>query len=174
MKAIFIVTGLPNSGRDTFTKIIRKELVRAYNLSYTHFLNEKMKSISPKEPTKRQEEYLKKIKDLLVYSSIITSAIIDKIKQVDNPKTIFFVKTNNPEDITIIRRAFPKKVKVVYINRNLKWNYINFLPSDYKYDYKIDNTGSIADFEKNIQTFIMKKVPSRMFFDKPTFDINHE
>ena len=174
MKAIFIVTGLPNSGRDTFVRYIRQSLVRANSISYVKILEDKMKCISPKKPTKRQEEYLKKIKDLLIYSSIITSAIVDRIHTIDNDKTIFFIKTNNPEDITIIRRAFPKKVKVVYIDRNLKWNYINFLPSDFKYDYKVDNIGTLEDFKKNIQHFIMKKVPSRMFFDDITFRPNTE
>ena len=40
-----------------------------------------------------------------------------------------------------------KKVKVIYIDRNLNWTYINYLPEDFKYNYKINNRGSLEDFK---------------------------
>lgn len=174
MKAIFIVTGLPNSGRNTFIEEVRKVLVRSSTISFHKILDEKMKHLTPKDPTKRQIEFLSKIRETLVYSSLITTEIINIIKTRDGDKTIFFIKTNNPEDITIIRRAFPNKVKVVYINRNLKWSYVNYLPEDFKYNYRVENTGTKEEFKNNILKFINSKVPSKLFHDILTFNMKQE
>lgn len=171
MKAIFIVTGLPNSGRNTFINEVRDTLVRSSTLSFHHILDNKMKLITPKNPTKKQLEFLNKIRELLIYSSLIATEIINIIKSRDGDKTIFFIKTNNPEDIIMIRRAFPKKVKVIYIDRGLKWSYVNYLPEDFKYNYKIDNKGTLNDFKKAIHSFINLKVPSKLFYDGQTFNM---
>ena len=133
-----------------------------------------MKDITPKKITKDQEEYLNKIKQLLIYSSIPTEFIIERIKRMDNDDGIFFLRINNPTDIIKIRRTFPKKVKVIYIDRALKWNYINYLPQDFKFDYKIENRGTIEEFKKNIDIFTNKKVPTKFFADKPSFIVNKD
>jgi adenylate kinase family enzyme len=174
MKAIFILTGLPNSGRDTFAKFIHSKVRRSVTISYMTELNSLIKDMFPLEPTKRQIGYINKIKELLVYSNLVTYHMIKKIKRLDTDKTIFFLKVNNPTDIAIIRRTYPKKVKVVYIDRGLKWDYVNYLPQDFKYNYKVNNTGTLDEFKTNVNIFINQKVPSKLFYDKPSFNINTE
>lgn len=174
MKAIFILTGLPNSGRETFAKIIHNKVRRSVTMSYMTELNNLIKDLFPLEPTKRQVEYINRIKDLLVHSNIVTYHMIKKIKRLDSDKTIFFLKVNNPSDIIIIRRTFPRKVKVVYIDRGLKWDYINYLPKDFAFNYKVYNTGTLDEFKTNVNIFINQKVPSKLFYDTYSFNVNTE
>lgn len=176
MKAIFIVTGLPKTGKSTCIKTITPLFTQPHGLSYDKIIDEKMKCIGPKFPTKRQTYYINKIRELLLHSSIITNYIIDRIKKasiIDN--AIFFIECHNPKDIILIRRAFPRKVKVIYINRKVRWESAYFTPDDFVYDYVINNISTRTQFTENIYEFIrtniIKKFKIKSALDEISFKI---
>lgn len=161
MKAIFIITGLPTSGKTTLITLMNNIFTHYHNFYYSKLIDEYIKHLTPKESTKRQSYYLDKIKGLLLQSSIISSYIIDKIKRVDSDTKVFFIECDNPKDIIFIRRAFPRKVKVIYINKKDKFESPYFTLNDFIYDYKIENDGNLQRFKENIHSFIRDNIAKK-------------
>ena len=161
MKAIFIITGLPTSGKTTLITLMNNVFIHPHNLYYSRIIEDKLKHLSPKTPTKRQSYYLDKIKGLLLQSSIVSDYIIDSLKKRDTENSIFFIECDNPKDIILIRKAYPRKVKVIYINKKDKFESPYFTLNDFVYDYKINNDGNLQRFKENIYSFIRDNIAKK-------------
>lgn len=159
-KMIFIVNGKPRAGKDTFAQILN-EYMDVYKYSSVTKVKEIAKQCGwtgAKE--ERDRKFLHELKMLtsaysdMSYNDVIEE--IDKFKKGELDADIFVVDVREPEDIDRLVKA--TKAFTIFIENNrvpsITSNAADANVENYRYDFVIQNNGTLEDFEGNIKLFI--------------------
>ena len=159
-KMIFIVNGKPRAGKDTFAQILN-EYMDVYKYSAVTKVKEIAKQCGwtgAKE--EKDRKFLHELKMLtsaysdMSYNDVIKE--IDKFKRGELDADIFVVDVREPEEIDRLVKA--TKAFTIFIENN-RVPSITSNPADanvenYKYDFVIQNNGTLEVFEYNIKLFM--------------------
>ena len=159
-KMIFIVNGKPRAGKDTFAQILN-EYMDVYKYSSVTKVKEIAKQCGwtgAKE--ERDRKFLHELKMLTsAYSDMSYNDVmeeIDKFKKGELDADIFVVDVREPEEIDRLVKA--TKAFTIFIENNrvpsITSNAADANVENYKYDFVIQNNGTLEDFEGNIKLFI--------------------
>lgn len=159
-KMIFIVNGKPRAGKDTFAQILN-EYMDVYKYSSVTKVKEIAKQCGwtgAKE--ERDRKFLHELKMLtsaysdMSYNDVIEE--IDKFKKGELDADIFIVDVREPEDIDRLVKA--TKAFTIFIENNrvpsITSNAADANVENYRYDFIIQNNGTLEDFEGNIKLFM--------------------
>lgn len=159
-KMIFIVNGKPRAGKDTFAQILN-EYMDVYKYSSVTKVKEIAKQCGwtgAKE--ERDRKFLHELKMLtsaysdMSYNDVIEE--IDKFKKGELDADIFIVDVREPEDIDRLVKA--TKAFTIFIENNrvpsITSNAADANVENYRYDFVIQNNGTLEDFEGNIRLFM--------------------
>ena len=159
-KMIFIVNGKPRAGKDTFAQILN-EYMDVYKYSSVTKVKEIAKQCGwtgAKE--EKDRKFLHELKMLTsAYSDMSYNDVleeIDKFKKGELDADIFVVDVREPEEIDRLVKA--TKAFTIFIENNrvpsITSNAADANVENYKYDFVIQNNGTLEDFEDNIKLFI--------------------
>lgn len=159
-KMIFIVNGKPRAGKDTFAQILN-EYMDVYKYSSVTKVKEIAKQCGwtgAKE--ERDRKFLHELKMLtsaysdMSYNDVIEE--IDRFKKGELDADIFVVDVREPEDIDRLVKA--TKAFTIFIENNrvpsITSNAADANVENYRYDFVIQNNGTLEDFEGNIKLFM--------------------
>lgn len=159
-KMIFIVNGKPRAGKDTFAQILN-EYMDVYKYSSVTKVKEIAKQCGwtgAKE--ERDRKFLHELKMLtsaysdMSYNDVIKE--IDKFNKGELNADIFVVDVREPEEIDRLVKA--TKAFTIFIENNrvpsITSNAADANVENYKYDFVIQNNGTLEDFEGNIKLFM--------------------
>ena len=159
-KMIFIVNGKPRAGKDTFAQILN-EYMDVYKYSSVTKVKEIAKQCGwtgAKE--ERDRKFLHELKMLTsAYSDMSYNDVleeIDKFKKGELDADIFVVDVREPEEIDRLVKA--TKAFTIFIENNrvpsITSNAADANVENYRYDFVIQNNGTLEDFEGNIKLFM--------------------
>lgn len=159
-KMIFIVNGKPRAGKDTFAQILN-EYMDVYKYSSVTKVKEIAKQCGwtgAKE--ERDRKFLHELKMLTsAYSDMSYNDVleeIDKFKKGELNADIFVVDIREPEEIDRLVKA--TKAFTIFIENNrvpsITSNAADANVENYRYDFVIQNNGTLEDFEGNIKLFM--------------------
>ena len=159
-KMIFIVNGKPRAGKDTFAQILN-EYMDVYKYSSVTKVKEIAKQCGwtgAKE--EKDRKFLHELKMLtsaysdMSYNDVIEE--IDKFKKGELDADIFVVDVREPEDIDRLVKATNAFTIFIENNRvpSITSNAADANVENYRYDFVIQNNGTLEDFEANIKLFI--------------------
>lgn len=159
-KMIFVVNGKPRAGKDTFAQILN-EYMDVYKYSSVTKVKEIAKQCGwtgAKE--EKDRKFLHELKMLtssysdMSYNDVMEE--IDKFKKGELDADIFVVDVREPEEIDRLVKA--TKAFTIFIENNrvpsITSNAADANVENYKYDFVIQNNGTLEDFEGNIKLFI--------------------
>ena len=159
-KLILIVNGKPRAGKDTFAQILN-EYMDVYKYSSVTKVKEIAKQCGwtgAKE--EKDRKFLHELKMLtssysdMSYNDVMEE--IDKFKKGELDADIFVVDVREPEEIDRLVKA--TKAFTIFIENNrvpsITSNAADANVENYKYDFVIQNNGTLEDFEGNIKLFI--------------------
>lgn len=162
-KQIFITNGMARCGKDTFAKFLN-EIVPTYKYSSI----DKVKSIATLcgwngGKTERDRKFLSDLKLLLTdYSDLPFQAIKEHIEKFlsDKDYEVMLIDIREPEGIERVKNVFGAKTILIENNRvkHISSNMADANVYNYKYDYKIQNNGTLEDFKNNIQEFYENRI----------------
>ena len=173
-KLIIIVNGKPRAGKDTFALLLNKcEPV------YKDSIIDKVKAMAldcgwKGGKTEKDRKFLSDLKKLTTdYSDMSYNDVIDKATEFycdEIKERILLIDMREAEDID--RAKYDMNAITVFIkNDNVEAvtsNEADANVENYKYDYYIENNGTIKDFETNIKVFyfnivlkLLKKIDKR-------------
>lgn len=160
-KTILVVNGKPRAGKDTFALILNE-----YYSVYKYSIIDKIKTIAIDcgwrgGKTEKDRKFLADLKDLTdAYSDVSFNDILDKIADfVDDiiEEDILIIDMRSPEDIDRLKELVD--VITVYIdNENIEdvlSNHADANVEQYDYDFVVSNNGTIEDFRRVIEAFLM-------------------
>lgn len=159
-KMIFVVNGKPRAGKDTFAQILN-EYMDVYKYSSVTKVKEIAKQCGwtgAKE--EKDRKFLHELKMLTsAYSDMSYNDVmeeIDKFKKGELDADIFVVDVREPEEIDRLVKA--TKAFTIFIENDrvpsITSNSADANVENYKYDFVIQNNGTLEDFEGNIKLFI--------------------
>jgi dephospho-CoA kinase len=159
-KMIFIVNGKPRAGKDTFAQILN-EYMDVYKYSAVTKVKEIAKQCGwtgAKE--EKDRKFLHELKMLtsaysdMSYNDVINE--IDKFKKGELDADIFVVDVREPEEIDRLVKATNAFTIFIQNDRvpSITSNAADANVENYKYDFVIQNNGTLEDFEGNIKLFI--------------------
>ena len=159
-KMIFIVNGKPRAGKDTFAQILN-EYMDVYKYSSVTKVKEIAKQCGwtgAKE--EKDRKFLHELKMLTsAYSDMSYNDVleeIDKFKKGELDADIFVVDVREPEEIDRLVKA--TKAFTIFIENNrvpsITSNAADANVENYRYDFVIQNNGTLEDFEGNIKLFM--------------------
>lgn len=163
-KKIYITNGMARCGKDTFAKYLN-EIVPT--LKYSSI--DKVKDIAElcgwnrKSKTEKDRKFLSDLKMLTTeYSNMPFNAIKEKVEEffLDTEKSVMLIDIREPEEIEKAKNAFGAKT-ILIKNERVKSINSNFGDSNvfnYKYDFVIDNNGTLDEFKNKIHDFYNKEI----------------
>jgi len=167
---IIIINGYPGSGKDEFINFVIKNFNDTYNvknISSVEFTKNKLAELwnitDFKNPNVRNIiSYLKNNSDSDDKYILNEIDKIYKLSILDNVNYLIFVHIREPNKIKSFINELDSNTYIIttlFINRNIKLD--NNIKNDsdlnvlnYKYDYIIDNNGTLEDLDLNTINFI--------------------
>lgn len=165
-KYIFITNGMARSGKDTFAEYLNDFVP---TLKYSSI--DKVKDIAKQcgwDGTK-DEKSRKFLSDLKVLTSQFNDMPFQAIKTVveqfkeDKEKRILLIDIREPTEIEKVKKTFNAKTILIKRNsvKNITSNMADADVFNYKYDYIIENNGTLDEFYWTVYKFVkdvLKKV----------------
>ena len=161
MKKVFVTNGSAQNGKDSFAKLIAK-YISTYKYSSIDLVKDMLEFAGvPKEPKTEEKRLLySDTKDRLTkYDDIpfkdVTSVVVDfKDDLIDTD--VLLIDIREPEEIAravetfgaetiLVRNPNAKKIKSNHADRDVE---------NYKYDYIIENDGTLEQLEKVAKMFV--------------------
>lgn len=169
MKKVYIINGAAGVGKDTFVEIAKYYFFinlneQTYNISSV----DKVKTAASilgwdGEKNERGRKFLSDLKDL---SSLAYNAPYQYMLEKTLSKTngIFFLHIREPEEISYFKK-YNLNTKTILIKRNnleLFNNHADQNINDYKYDYIINNDGSIENLVELVKNFVWSETNTKI------------
>lgn len=159
-KHIFIVNGKPRAGKDTFAEILNK-YVSVYKCSIIDPIKTAALELGWKGgKTEKDRKFLSDLLDLTMeYSEAPYDYLIEKGMDFWDDKIkedIMLIDIRDPEVIDKVAKMLGAS-SIFISNKNvpeITSNHADANVDDYDYDYGIDNSGTLEDFEKSINVFL--------------------
>lgn len=158
IKKIFITNGMARCGKDTFAKFLN-ELIPTMKYSSI----DKVKDIAylcgwEGGKTERDRKFLSDLKLLTTeYSDMPFKKIKEMVNKFNNDKdhSIMLIDIREPDEIERAKSVFKAKTILIENNRvkHISSNMADANVFSYKYDYVIQNNGTLEEFKENIEKF---------------------
>ena len=159
-KMVFVVNGKPRAGKDTFAQILN-EYMDVYKYSAVSKVKEIAKLCGwdgAKE--ERDRKFLHELKMLTsAYSDMSHKDILAEIEKFNNGEIqadVFVVDIREPEEIERLLAATP--AITIFIDNDrvpmITSNAADANVENYNYDFRIQNNGTLEEFEDNIMIFL--------------------
>lgn len=159
MKHIIIVNGYPNSGKTEFEKIVSKYIkttiyssitpVKEYAREYFNWNEEK---------TEEWRRFLSELKRFLVDEFDLIFDDINRrvIRFYNSDNEIIMIDSREPKEIDRFKKTFKAKTLFIKNDRVEKIisNNSDANVENYKYDYIIENNGTLEELEQKAINFI--------------------
>lgn len=176
IKQIFVINGLPRSGKDTFVDEFNCVYNKCVQIAYVH--NYSLVSIIKKiakqcgwdgQKDDKSRKFLSDLKDLTdEYNNLCLNSTIKEIEEFlkneeeMNANSFLFIHARDPKDIEFICNKYNAKSILVrrtgneIINSGSEYsNHADCNVYDYSYDYEVCNPGdTIENYDNNIKLFI--------------------
>lgn len=157
-KPIIIINGKPRSGKDTFAEYLGKIAnVEKYSII------DKVKEIAAQcgwegRKGEADRKFLCDIKILTeLYNDMPFRTVVEKVKMFndDDSKEVLLIDMREPRDIARAKRELGAYAIFIDNDRvpEIKSNVADGTINNFNYDYRVDNNGTLEDFEKEIQRF---------------------
>ena len=157
-KQIFITNGMARCGKDTFAKLLNEITP---TMKYSSI--DRVKDIArlcgwEGGKTERDRKFLSDLKWLTTdYSDMTFKEIKKKVEKFMSDKTyeVMLIDIREPEEIERAKVVFGAKTILIENNRvkHISSNMADANVYNYKYDYKIQNNGTLEEFKENIEKF---------------------
>lgn len=171
MSKVVIVNGAPRSGKSKFAEFCVKEL-KGFGAVFSTV--DLVKSIAKKcgwdgEKTEKNRKFLADLKNLLTeWNDVPFTDIGKKINMFDftlgqydfdGHKGVVFVMCREPEEIARYVRVYGATtvlIKRKEVDNVAHLSEVDMNTWDYKYDYVIDNNGTLEDLKQSAKEFLNK------------------
>ena len=159
-KMVFVVNGKPRAGKDTFAQILN-EYVNVYKYSSVTKVKEIAKQCGwDGKKEERDRKFLHELKMLTTwYSDMSHKDILAEIEKFNNDEIdadVFVVDIREPEEIKRLVEVTPA-ITIFIENDNvpaITSNAADANVENYEYDVRIQNNGTLDEFEDNIRVFL--------------------
>ena len=166
-KKIFIINGKGGSGKDTFVENVNK-YVPTDNYSSIESIKQVAELLGwDGGKSDKDRKFLSDLKKLSSdYNDMPYTDILHYISyfltSMYNEDELLFIHIREPKEIEKVRSFYENNgvyIKTIYIHNNRLINKTYHNDADdnvvnYKYDYYVDNSGSIDDLDKEVREFI--------------------
>lgn len=161
-KKIFILNGVHTSGKDTFVKYINEYGIDAVHYSYVDFTRDMLESkgVNVKDKSNKLRKLLCDVNNALEeYGDIPFKdclSIANNFHQNWLDGDWLFIDCREPKKIERLKQAlnamtvFVKSNKIIAADNSAD----KAVAENYKYDYVVQNTGSLDDLRNNTINFI--------------------
>ena len=168
MYNIFVINGQGGCGKDTFISMVSQIIggEKVYNISTVDLVKEYARKFGWKgTKTNEDRKALSDLKDIMTlwgdipFKDVVykVQAKIDvwKIKKLE--EGFIFIHCREPEEITrLCKELNAKSLLIIRENKELFFNHADDNVYNYKYDYEIDNNGSLNELAQKAILFIRK------------------
>lgn len=158
---IFVINGLPMSGKDTFVSLCQKHLCWCKNISTVDFVKEVAKFCGwDGEKTPKNRAFLSDLKDLLTqWNDVPFEKIKEEIRRYatqaqchhfSEDDVIVFIHCREPQEIQRFVEELGAETLLVRraaVENNHQSNHADSDVFNYQYDYTITNDGTIEELE---------------------------
>lgn len=165
---IVVINGAATSGKSTFVELCAQHLTWCGEASTVDFVKElAMKCGWNGKKDSKSREFLSNLKDVLTAYNDLPYKKVEAAARTfendvdyygfDSNSAIFFIHCREPQEITkIVERM---GAKTLYIKRGaaekiMPSNHADAEVANYKYDYTIENNGTIESLEENAIEFL--------------------
>lgn len=159
-KLVFIVNGKPRAGKDTFAEILNR-----YMKVYKYSSVAKVKEIATLcgwdgKKDERDRKFLSDLKMLTTeYSDLSHNDVLEEIKKYRSGEIeadVFLVDIREPEEIDRLTKEVDAITVFIENNNvpNITSNESDANVENYEYDFRIQNNGTLEDFEDSIKLFM--------------------
>lgn len=169
---IFVLNGSPRSGKDTLTDFF-SERGLVYHFSYVDVVRDILKSkhIDFSRKTDKDRKLMESICNALeeyddipmkrLFSDVEYTIDVENWRNLGHSNNAFiFVDIRKPDNIERFKKKFPKTI-TLYVDDGKDINNVTESDAsvrDYEYDYYIENTGTLAEFEETVNKFIKENL----------------
>lgn len=164
LKKIFITNGSGGCGKDTFAKAI-SELIPTYKYSAIDAVKRCAKDVGWNgEKSEKDRKFLSDLKELTsVYNDFSfkdISKIVEDFKNNKLDSIVLLIDIREPKDIQRAKEEFG--AETILIRRNsvkpILSNMSDANVENYKYNYYIDNNGTLDDLERTAYEFVKEVI----------------
>lgn len=159
-KLVFIINGKPRAGKDTFAEILNR-----YMKVYKYSSVTKVKEIATLcgwdgKKDERDRKFLSDLKMLTTeYSDLSHNDVLEEIKKYRSGEIeadVFLVDIREPEEIDRLAKEVDAITVFIENNNvpNITSNESDANVENYEYDFRIQNNGTLEDFEESIKLFM--------------------
>ena len=163
---VYIVNGMPGSGKTTFEDCCANHIhpKGCHILSTIDCVKEIAKTCGwDGRKDDKSRKFLSDLKDLLTnYNNLPFKVISKKVGDIarDDPESAVFIDCREPNEIDKLRETF--NAKTILIRResveNEVWsNHADTEVFNYNYDYIIENNGSMLDLIYAVEAFLIEE-----------------
>ena len=168
MYNIFVINGQGGCGKDTFISMVSQIIggEKVYNISTVDLVKEYARKFGWKgTKTNEDRKALSDLKDIMTlwedipFKDVVykVQAKIDIWKIKNNEEGFIFIHCREPEEITrLCKELNAKSLLIIRENKELFFNHADDNVYNYKYDYEIDNNGSLNELAQKAILFIRK------------------
>lgn len=161
-KKIFILNGVHASGKNTFVKYINEYGIDAVHYSYVDFTRDMLESkgVNVKDKSNKLRKLLCNVNNALEeYDDIPFKdclSIADNFYQNWFEGDCLFIDCREPKKIERLKQALNAKTVFVKSNKIITADNLadKAVAENYKYDYVVQNIGSLDDLRNNTIDFI--------------------
>lgn len=159
-KFIFIVNGKPRSGKDTFAEIL-SQYTGVYKVSSVDRVK-KIATMCGWDGAKEEKDrkFLSDLKLLISdYSDVIFQDMRNHVRIFKKDKKsdtqVLLIDIREPEEIDRAKKEFGAYTLQIKNNRvpNVTTNMADANVDNYRYDFSLDNNGTLEEFRREIEMF---------------------
>ena len=161
-KRIFILNGMAQSGKDTFVTTLHKLGIETIHYSYVDFTRDMLENagILTNKKTDKLRKLLCDVNNSLEEYDDIPfrdcCSIIENFIEGFIEGDWLLIDCREPKNIDRLKKCVDTNVETIFIKSNRICNASSAdmaVSEEYEYDYYIDNTGTLSEFELNIEEF---------------------
>lgn len=163
-KHIFITNGMARSGKDTFAMLLNN-IIPTFKYSSIDKVKEiaKLCGWNGESKTENDRKFLSDLKMLTTeYSDMPFNAIKEKVEEfiADNKYSVMLIDIREPDEIEKAKVAFGAKTILIENNRvkNISSNFGDANVFNYKYDFVIENNGTLDEYQNTIYKFACEEI----------------
>lgn len=163
-KQIFITNGMARCGKDTFASYLN-DIIPTLKYSSIDKVKEiaKLCGWNGESKTEKDRKFLSDLKLLTTsYSDMPFQAIKSIVNEftLSAEYSVLLIDIREPEEIEKAKNAFGAKTILIKNNRvkNINSNMADANVFNYKYDFVIENNGTLDEFQNVIYEFACKEI----------------
>lgn len=160
MKKVFIINGSGGVGKDTFVEMVSEEIPVVNKLSVDEVKKYAKEMGWDGKKTEKDRKFLSDLKRLLVeYNDLPFQSMkrtVENFGRRNEKDAFLFLHIREPEEIKRAVEEFGAQ-SILVVNKNVESissNDSDARVSEFKYDYTIDNSGTLTDLKKAAHSFI--------------------